>query len=135
MGRKTKFTTQTVKKILAAIRSGKPDRLACMEAGISHETYYLWWQQKPDFKRLCHEARAAAAQPLIQKIQQHFDKDWRAAAYLLEKALPDIYGKGAEVIIENNTTVNVEVGAQIEGGRALEVVKKQLEHDAIITRN
>lgn len=130
-GRKTKYTTKTVKAILASLRAGHPDKLACLKAGISYETFYCWKNEKPEFSKACHEARASAALPLINKIKDHFDKDWRAAAYLLERALPEIYGKQAEVVVNNNTTVQVETGVQVDEGKALEMVLAQAKQDEV----
>lgn len=132
-GRKTKFTTKTVRTILASLRAGHPDKLACLQAGISAETYYSWWQQKPDFKRQCHEARAAASIPLINKIKDHFNRDWRAAAYLLERSLPDVFGKTADVVVQQ--TMNVQTGVQVDDNRALEMVLSQAKADEAIQRN
>lgn len=130
-GRKTKHTTKVVRTILATIRAGYPDKFAAMKAGISIDTFYSWQWQKPEFKKACQEARAAAAEPLVQKIKDHFDKDWRAAAYLLERALPEIYGKQAEVVVNNNTTVQVETGVQVDADKALEMVLAQARQDEV----
>lgn len=132
-GRKTKFTTKAVRTILASLRAGHPDKLACLQAGISYETFYCWKNKKPEFSKACHEARAAASIPLINKIKDHFDKDWRAAAYLLERALPDVFGKTADVVVQQ--TVNVQTGVQVDDNRALEMVLSQAKADEALQRN
>lgn len=130
-GRKTKYTTKTVKTILTVLRDGYTDRVACAQAGISIETYYSWWNQKPEFKRLCHEARNSAVFKVAQHIKNQFVQDWRAAAWWLERTQPEAFGKQSEVVVNNNTTVQVETGVHVDEGKALEMVLAQAKQDEV----
>lgn len=100
-GRKTKYTPETVDRILQAIRWGLTDRLACAYAGIETTTFYRWQQEKKEFKDAITrtEAELAAATMLVVRNAALGNKeagippDWRAAAKLNEMRFPQDFGK------------------------------------------
>lgn len=102
-GRKTKFTPETVERILQAIRWGLTDRLACAYAGIETSTFYRWQQEKKEFRDSITrtEAELAAATMLVVRNAALGNKeagiapDWRAAAKLNEMRFPQDFGKHA----------------------------------------
>ena len=104
-GRKTKYTPETVERILQAIGMGLTDRLACAYSGIETTTFYRWLQEKREFKDAVTRAEAdlAAATMVIVKRAALGERtktgewvrepDWRAAAKLNEMRFPNDFGK------------------------------------------
>ena len=112
MGRKTVFTNQIRNAILRSLRSGAMIGEACKAAGISRPTYYLWMskaysgdEQFIEFFEKVDKARAHVAHVLLKRIMEHSKKDWRAAAWWLEKYAPNQYGRfvGNTIPTENLT--------------------------------
>jgi len=93
-GRKTKYTPEVVERITHAIRLGATHRLACLYAGVSHETFYRWLSEKPDFYDAVKLAEGAGAVGWLAKIEQAAQSgEWTAAAWKLERRYPDEYGR------------------------------------------
>ena len=72
--------------VLAKIRSGSPQKLAALAAGIAESTLYDWMNADPSFRSLVQASRAAYLTTNIERIHQAGARDWRAAAYGLERA-------------------------------------------------
>ena len=83
------------RKILAALEQGASYQIAADKAGIARSTLHRWRNDFEDFEADCKKAEARGATKLLENIQTAADKDWRAAAWLLEKRYPDIYGDNA----------------------------------------
>jgi hypothetical protein len=54
--------------------------------------------------------QAAYNQSLVQKITEHGDKDWKAAAWLLERRDPETYGNK---VMNPQVNVQASAGAQV----------------------
>ena len=86
MGRRSKYTDETVKKLIQAISLGATDGDACAYAGIDEATFYRWQSSKSDFRDRITRARPAgwiADLQVIAKAAQ--GGDWRAAAEHLDR--------------------------------------------------
>ena len=57
-------------------------------------------------------AKADSALRLVSQITLQAPKDWRAAAFILERRFPDDYGKRSEVTGKDGGPVKVEVKTQ-----------------------
>ena len=70
---------------------------ACRAAGVDQSTFYRWMQKKdkdPDFafvEQRVDEARAKGQMLLVSRVVNHSKKDWRAAAWILERRHPDVW--------------------------------------------
>jgi hypothetical protein len=62
MARKTKYTPETVKAITDILGIGGTIKDACASAGISHETYHSWVNEKAEFSDNVTRAQANARQ-------------------------------------------------------------------------
>lgn len=94
MGRPTKYTPETAKKILEAIRVGTTFRLACAYGGITEETFSQWRKKYPEFSESVKEAVGTAAVSWLAKIEKAAsDGTWQAAAWKLERLYPREYGR------------------------------------------
>jgi transposase-like protein len=90
----SKLTRTRLKQIIEAIEKGCTYKLAASASGISESTLYNWlWQAKqpkatPLKKELLEsikKAESKRAQTLLETIVEHSNKDWKAAAFLLER--------------------------------------------------
>jgi hypothetical protein len=121
-GRRTKYTPETVDRILQGVRLGMTDRLTCAYAVIETTTFYRWMQDKKEFRDAVTrtEAQLAAATMAIVRNAALGDKesgtppDWRAAAKLNEMRFPKDFGRqaieisgpdGGAIVIKGYTTV------------------------------
>jgi hypothetical protein len=98
-GRPSKLTTEITGRVLSAIRCGAPNKVACEAAGIAEETMYGWLRRADDepgseyseFSEQLKRARQEGIAARLAIIQKASTRDWRAAAWLLERDLPDTY--------------------------------------------
>jgi len=79
--------------IVEAIANGASYRMACNVAGIVDSTFYTWMatgRDNPDtefatFRSEVLQAESQQGQKMLALIQQHAVKDWKAAAWVLER--------------------------------------------------
>lgn len=91
---RSKYTPERVKRFLDAVRLGSTYRLAAAYAGISHETYANWLDSKPEFFAAVKEAEGVAVVGWLAKIEKAAnDGNWQAAAWKLERRLPEDFGR------------------------------------------
>lgn len=90
-GRKTKYTPETVAKIIQAIELGATYEIAAGYAGVSPPTFYEWKKTKPEFLNAINEAEGRAATKWLAKIET--DPSWQSSAWKLERRYPHQYGK------------------------------------------
>ena len=95
-GRRGKYSTETVEKIVEAIRMGATQALACEYAGITTATFHEWMNNKPEFFDAIKHAEGAGAVELLARIRREADNGvWQAAAWILERRHPEMYGRRA----------------------------------------
>jgi len=105
-GRKSKYTPELVDKLIQAISLGAIDADACAYAGISHTTFYLWQNTKPEFAERVTRARPAGHIADLQVIAKAArDGDWRAAAEHLDRTRSP-YRKSTDVNLSGTVTHN-----------------------------
>jgi transposase-like protein len=96
MARPTKFTPQTIERLLKSLRLGATHKIACEAAGISDGIFYRWMRQgneangnpeKVKFVKLVKAATASHAEQCLAVILKAAtqEKRWQAAAWLLER--------------------------------------------------
>lgn len=109
MARPTKYTPETVEKILEAIRKGATYELAAGYAGITYETFNAWMKAKPTFSVAVKAAEGVAALGWLEKIEAAAnDGNWQAAAWKLERRYPRDYGRQSAVEGEVGLTLRIE---------------------------
>lgn len=114
-GRKTKYTPETVERILQAIRVGSVDEHAAEYGGIDGATFYRWMQRYSEFCEAVTRAKAEARTQSLARIRKAgADGDWRADAWFLERRYPQDYGKravevsgpdGGAIVIKGYTSI------------------------------
>ena len=92
-GRKSKFTAPVKNRIIEALRAGTTYEIAAQYAGISRSTLYEWIKKGENtatgtyrtFYDNIKKAEAEGAVVHLGTISQASKKDWKAAAWLLER--------------------------------------------------
>ena len=102
MGRpRSEMTEENIEKILKTVALGMwPDRAADMH-GISKSAMRQHKRRNPDFVTALKRAEAQAEAAIQGKILRHMDKQWTAAAWMLERRWPERWAK-REVVIPAN---------------------------------
>lgn len=100
MGRPTKRTPETTKKVCDAIRAGATFEHAAAFAGVSYATFAEWRVRFPDFAEAVKAAEGAGAVALLAKLQAAATSGhWQAAAWILERRHPTVYGRRTTVAV------------------------------------
>jgi hypothetical protein len=99
IGRPSRLTPEVEARILNAIRCGAPNKVACAAAGIHQDTLYGWLEkakEQPEseyaaFSEKLTRAREEGITARLAIVMKAAKMDWRAAAWLLERDLPDLF--------------------------------------------
>lgn len=90
---RTVMTDEAKDKIVRAVRLGLwPDRAAEMH-GIKSGTMRKERKIDPAFSTAIKEAEAAAESAVLSRILRHMEKQWTAAAWMLERRWPERWAK------------------------------------------
>ena len=92
-GPKGLFTPQLQKRICDFVADGNTFKTACDAFGIGERTLYDWIERYPAFAAAVYRARAKAKAKLVRVITNAAPKDWRAAAWILERSWPNEYAR------------------------------------------
>ena len=119
MGRPSKLTPQVQELIVDGITAGLTYRLSCERAGIFPSTFYAWIERGErqakgryqDFAEAVARAKSDSALRLVSQITLAAPKDWRAAAFMLERRFPDDYGRRTELTGKDGGPVKVDTTA------------------------
>jgi hypothetical protein len=84
-GRPTKYTEQTVSKLLEALKGGNTRRASCAAAGIDQTTLANWLKEYSDFSYAVEKAEGEAELRNLAVIQDATRTTWQAAAWWLER--------------------------------------------------
>ena len=104
-GRPQKLNAEVQEKIIAAVKAGAFIETAAISAGICRATFQIWLRkgeaQKKgiyrDFFDAVNEAFAEVSIKDIGLIGLAAERDWRAAAYRLEKRMPKEYSDRSKI--------------------------------------
>jgi hypothetical protein len=108
-GRPTKYTPETVERLLATLADGLTQKQACLACGIGESTLYGWKKERPKLVTQMTEAREQARQKALAKIKAAGESgDWRASAEFLKLSFPE-YRQGNNINV--SATANA-AGAQ-----------------------
>lgn len=140
MARPTKLTPELTRDITSYISEGNPPTIAATLVGISPSTYFNWMskgsEKTPRFMEFSELIKRATAQSIANRVA-HISRaaeggHWRAAAWLLEKMEPELFGpnqiKSQKVKDSDEISIQrlEESVAQI-----LEIRRKQSEKSAV----
>ena len=97
MTTQNRYTADRVDRLLASLRLGATHRIAAQCAGIGVTTMRDWLRDKPMFAEAVREAEAYGAVLMLERITAAAKEGtWQAAAWLLERRYPDMYGRFPE---------------------------------------
>jgi transposase len=94
VARPSKYTLETVAKIVQAIEQGASFEVAAAYASISYQTFNVWRKQFPEFSESIKGAEAQAEVTWLERIEAAAaNGTWQAAAWKLERRYPDRWGR------------------------------------------
>lgn len=114
VGRKPKYTPETLERIITALRIGASDEDAAIFGGISYRSFARWQQQGETLKtgeiwQFCQAIKKAKAERSLKwlgKIEQAANEgDWHAAAWKLERTDPEHYARRAPQQVNLSGTI------------------------------
>lgn len=104
MARKTSYTPEIGDRIAKLVNAGAPIPRACEASHVSWNTAKTWIKRGRDgiepytsFVTLIEEAKAAWVCGATMRITKASEKDWKAAAWLLERREARHFGTKAKV--------------------------------------
>ena len=125
MGAPTKCTKQVVDQIASAMKLGASVEQAAAYAGITRATLYNWLNSSSTHYRALQRevevakgGRAVGWLHALQLKASSTDRDaWKAAAWLLERTLPDQFGPKGQVALSRGADAHPNV-AELEAAAA-----------------
>ena len=96
-GRKTKLTPEMKEDIRRKLELGLNYKDVCKAVCISEETFNTWRKTKPEFSELVDKANAKVKEISLASIRRGEIRDWRAAAWRLERRFPEEYKEKKEI--------------------------------------
>lgn len=93
MGRPSKYTDEVADKIIMNLEIGMSVHGACAQAGISMTTMYSWRDRNAVFDRRMATAEGEAEKRMMARVAIAAQKDWRPAAWWLERRRNADYGQ------------------------------------------
>lgn len=93
MSRPTKLTQEVRAALIKALRAGMTRTEAAACAGVSYDSLKRWHDANPDFADALRRADAEAVMEAVEAIQHASWRQWRAAAWWLERRYPQEWGK------------------------------------------
>lgn len=116
MGRPCKLTPELQGEICQYIAGGNTFERACILVGI-HRVTFMRWRNKGQIAKsgkfcdFCNAVKRAEEQfkaHNIDLIQQAANKQWQAAAWLLERKYPEEFGRREKIEVSNKLDELVE---------------------------
>lgn len=129
-GRPSKLDEGLIKLICDSVRKGNYIETAAAAAGISKQTLYSWLkagarEEDPlavEFLDAYKKAEAEAEAANVNMIRTWARKDWKAAAWMLERKNPDKWGR------RDRITANVNHSGSVDKHEEL-TIKQQIQAD------
>jgi hypothetical protein len=107
-GRPSKYTDETVARVVEGIKLGLTYELAASYAGISWDTFDRWRKGKADFALRISEAEGKGAALNMARINKEAQEgEWRAAAWIMEHRHG--YASSADLTLKGDFTHTVNL--------------------------
>jgi len=112
MARPSKLTNEVVDKMCEAIRAGSFPESAAAFAGISVRTFWRWYERGKKVRCGVYKRFVAAIDKaerdgevaLAAMVRKGAPKDWRAAAFLLERRYHERWARREELSVHGEVT-------------------------------
>jgi len=125
----SKYNPETVQAILEAVERGLPFRQAASLVSVSPSTITRWIAERTGFAERIERSRAIFCNRSIRQIQEIGEnrQDWKAAAWLLAKRIPEHFGEKKEIVVSSEHTERREIALELSGeNRALSGLLEKL---------
>jgi hypothetical protein len=96
-GRPTKYTPETAKRILDALKAGATINAAIGAAGVSDQSFARWRERYGDFGDAITRAQAEGRLWHELNLRKAAEGDWRASLEYLSRRYPDDWRKREEM--------------------------------------
>ncbi len=93
----SKYTEENRKRIKELLELGLNYKDVCLSTGITTETFHEWRKKYPEFSALVDAANVKVKEIALKSLRIGEMKDWKAAAWRLERRWPDEYKEKREV--------------------------------------
>jgi hypothetical protein len=121
MARPTKYTPETVKKILDALAAGNTRKASALYAGIGENTLGDWLNRYRDFRDAVENAEARAEVGHVLNIRQAAQSGtWTASAWWLERRRHQEWGRKDRIEIINSVRELARAAGQDEDAAVAE---------------
>lgn len=106
---KLKLNQELQTNLCNYIKKGIPIIYSCQLVGITRATYYNWYDKGTsaksgkfkEFVKAVEQAKAVAIAEAVQTILTASEKDWKAAAWYLERIAPNEFTKKDNINIKS----------------------------------
>jgi hypothetical protein len=133
-GRPSKYSPETVDRLLAGLADGLSYKSACITAGIGVSTLADWREKYPELEVRMEEAREVARLKMLQRIKRASENDWRAAAEWLKLTFPSDYRRVQPAQSADNTTINVTHNTRVLSPERQQELREQRKRILATTR-
>ena len=111
-----KCTPELIEEAVGLKRGGMNNRDTAACLGIHEATFYRWINSptKPEHREFCEALKRAEVEykaALRERIFNAAERDWKAAAWLLERQYPDEYGRRERHEVEAEVESRAEFAA------------------------
>lgn len=116
-GRKPKLTPELLERAVKLKKGGANNRDICAAVGIAESTFYAWLNEpkgkaQVEFSEAIKRAEADYKNALLAIIARDAqERDWKAAAWLLERKYPEEYSRRDRV--QADVTTKAEATVQL----------------------
>lgn len=131
--RPTKLSEEVTHRVAGLLRNGNYVTTAMQACGLHPDSYYAWRERGEadqdagiatefsEFAEACARARAEGQAMLLQMVRASaVAGDWKAAAWILERTAPDLFGPHQEV--KHSGAIRTDVPALPDDAAALNEV-------------
>lgn len=112
-GRPTKYMPQIVWNLCKWIRQGNTYTDACRMEGVHYDTFNEWRKQFSDFSVAVERSEALCKADCIACIHKAEAKDWKAAAWILERRFPEEFSLRTSRLEKNSIVEGVEHAVRV----------------------
>ena len=99
VGQPTKYNPEIVQRTKELMELGLNYQDVCDSLGISYETFCQWRKKYPEYSDTVRIANAKVKEISLKSLRVGEMKDWKAAAWRLERRWPDEYREKKEIEI------------------------------------
>lgn len=96
-GRPSKLTAEVKQKMKELLELGMNYKDVCQSIGITEETFSQWRKKFPEFSELVEAANSKVKEISLKSLRVGEMRDWRAAAWRLERRFPEEYKEKKEI--------------------------------------